>query len=55
MYYYVWMILHPKLGGYVIVEEFLELDNGEQTTRFVRKYKRDVSPEHRPLLGPSVH
>jgi len=53
LYYYVWMILRPKFGGYEIVEESLELDNGERTTRFVRKYKRDVSQERRPLLGPS--
>jgi len=48
------MILRPRLGGYEIVEEFLELDNGEWTTCFVRKPKGDASPEHSPLLGSEL-
>ncbi|KZV89003.1 amino acid transporter [Exidia glandulosa HHB12029] len=38
VYYYVWIILLPRLGGYDIVEEVVELDGGARTRRLVRKY-----------------
>lgn len=50
LYYYVWIILLPKVGGYNIVEEVVELDGGALTSRLVRKYKTQ-SLEERPLLA----
>ncbi|KAN0132987.1 Amino acid permease domain containing protein [Lactarius tabidus] len=50
LYYYVWIILLPKIGGYRIVEEVVELDGGALTSRLVRKYEAR-SPEERPLLA----
>ena len=50
LYYYVWIILLPKIGGYNIVEEVVELDGGALTSRLVRKYK-NRSLEERPLLA----
>lgn len=58
IYYYIWIVLLPKWGGYEVVEEFVELDDGARTTRLVRKYYNDVSrdenreEERRPLLRP---
>lgn len=52
LYYYVWIILLPKSGGYEIVEEVVELGGGALTTRLVRKYTTQIrSPEERPLLA----
>ncbi|KAH9043460.1 amino acid transporter [Lactarius hengduanensis] len=50
LYYYVWIILMPKIGGYYIVEEVVELGGGALTSRLARKY-RARSPEERPLLA----
>ncbi|KAH9003017.1 amino acid transporter [Lactarius hatsudake] len=50
LYYYVWIILMPKIGGYYIVEEVVELGGGALTSRLARKYK-PRSPEERPLLA----
>ncbi|KAF8273274.1 amino acid/polyamine transporter I [Lactarius quietus] len=50
LYYYVWIILLPKIGGYDIVEEVVELDGGALTSRLVKKYKTR-SLEERPLLA----
>ncbi|KAH9068445.1 amino acid transporter [Lactarius deliciosus] len=50
LYYYVWIILMPKIGGYYIVEEVVELGGGALTSRLARKYKAR-SPEERPLLA----
>ncbi|KAH8994984.1 amino acid/polyamine transporter I [Lactarius akahatsu] len=50
LYYYVWIILLPKIGGYYIVEEVVELGGGALTSRLARKY-RARSPEERPLLA----
>jgi hypothetical protein len=50
MYYYVWIVLLPKFGGYEIVEEVVDLGGGALTSRLVRKYKIR-SPEERPLLA----
>ncbi|EIM84176.1 uncharacterized protein STEHIDRAFT_100816 [Stereum hirsutum FP-91666 SS1] len=55
LYYYIWIVLLPKWGGYEVVEEFVELDDGARTTRLIRKYvSRDENreEERRPLLRP---
>ncbi|KAJ2916587.1 hypothetical protein MD484_g3834, partial [Candolleomyces efflorescens] len=39
LYYIIWVIVLPKLGGYEIVEEVQELDGGARNTRLVRRYK----------------
>ncbi|RXW21748.1 hypothetical protein EST38_g4118 [Candolleomyces aberdarensis] len=39
VYYVIWVIVLPKLGGYEIVEEVEELDGGARNTRLVRRYK----------------
>ncbi|KAI0264380.1 amino acid/polyamine transporter I [Gloeopeniophorella convolvens] len=49
VYYYVWIVLLPKIGGYAIIEEVVELDGGALTSRLVRKYSTQ-SEEERPLL-----
>jgi amino acid transporter len=49
LYYYVWVVLLPKIGGYDIVEEVVELDGGARTSQLVRRYKTR-SLEERPLL-----
>ncbi|KAI0064764.1 amino acid transporter [Artomyces pyxidatus] len=54
VYYYVWIILLPQLGGYEVVEEVIELSDGARTSHLVRKYKthppREDS-EETPLLS----
>lgn len=39
LYYVIWVIVLPRLGGYEIVEEVQELDGGARNTRLVRRYK----------------
>lgn len=55
LYYYVWIILLPKWGGYEIVEEIVELDDGARTAHLVRKPLRSDTraPEQQPLLLPT--
>lgn len=55
LYYYVWIILLPKWGGYEIVEEIVELDDGARTAHLVRKplQSNTHSPEQQPLLLPT--
>ncbi|OCB91691.1 amino acid transporter [Sanghuangporus baumii] len=56
-YYYVWIVLIPRWGGYEIVEEIEELEGGARLARLVRKYPSDastpgsVSPERVALLN----
>ncbi|KAH9063884.1 amino acid transporter [Lactarius vividus] len=50
LYYYVWIVLLPRIGGYYIVEEIVELGGGALTSRLTRKYKAR-SLEERPLLA----
>jgi len=50
LYYYIWVVLLPRIGGYDIVEEVVELDGGARTSRLVKKYKAR-SLEERPLLA----
>ncbi|KAG8931006.1 hypothetical protein FRC02_003374 [Tulasnella sp. 418] len=38
IYYYVWIILLPRLRGYEIVEETVTLPDGAVTNHFTRKY-----------------
>ncbi|KAF6757233.1 amino acid transporter [Ephemerocybe angulata] len=39
VYYVIWVVVLPKLGGYDIVEEVKGLEGGAKTTRLVRRYK----------------
>ncbi|EJD39118.1 amino acid transporter [Auricularia subglabra TFB-10046 SS5] len=53
LYYYVWIRLLPRLGGYEIVQETKELDGGVRTNVLVRRYKTRQSvrdTERSPLL-----
>ncbi|KAI9511833.1 amino acid/polyamine transporter I [Russula earlei] len=50
LYYYVWIVLLPNIGGYEFVEEVVDLGGGAFTSRLVRKYKASMPEEH-PLLG----
>lgn len=47
LYYYIWIIFLPRLGGYEIVEEVEELEGGARLAHFVRKYPKhaDASVE----------
>ena len=46
----MWIVLLPKIGGYEIVEEVVDLGGGALTSRLVRRYEIR-SPEQRPLLA----
>lgn len=48
LYYWVWIIFLPRIGGYEVVEEIEEQDDGARNMRMVRRYK-DVDGR-RPLL-----
>ncbi|KDQ19274.1 hypothetical protein BOTBODRAFT_434059 [Botryobasidium botryosum FD-172 SS1] len=56
IYYYFWIILLPKWGGYEIVEEIVDLPDGARVKRLTRRYHRQPSStsihpdEHSPLL-----
>ncbi|KAF7986504.1 hypothetical protein HWV62_31325 [Athelia sp. TMB] len=52
LYYYSWLVWLPRLGGYTIVEEIKEFDDGARATQLVRRYSK--SPEREPLLGPAA-
>ncbi|KAH9987318.1 amino acid permease-domain-containing protein [Russula compacta] len=54
LYYYVWIVLLPKIGEYEIVEEVVDLGGGALTSRLVRKYKTQPL-EERPLLASPHH
>ncbi|KAL5526562.1 hypothetical protein ACEPAF_8286 [Sanghuangporus sanghuang] len=43
VYYYVWIVLLPRLGGYEVVEEIEELEGGARLARLVRKYPNNSS------------
>lgn len=36
LYYWIWMILLPRLGGYEMVQETVTLEGGALTNRFQR-------------------
>ena len=51
-YYWVWMVVLPRFGGYEIVEEVENLKGGAKIVTLVRRY-RDRSADHgevEPLL-----
>jgi len=54
LYYYIWIVLLPRIGGYEVVEEVVDLGGGAFTSRLVRNYKTR-SPEERPLLASPPH
>lgn len=49
IYYWLWIVLLPKLGRYEIVEEIEEQNNGARNVRLVRQYLHEET-EHQPLL-----
>ena len=63
LYYYVWMVLLPRLGGYEIIEEVENLKGGARTATLVRRYHNQNNPnrtdhpeegqEHQHLLSSS--
>ncbi|KDQ19238.1 hypothetical protein BOTBODRAFT_62680 [Botryobasidium botryosum FD-172 SS1] len=57
VYYYAWIILLPRLGGYEIVEEVEVLSDGALTKRLVRRYHDKAmldGVERARLLGENV-
>ncbi|KAH9960881.1 hypothetical protein BC827DRAFT_1267924 [Russula dissimulans] len=54
LYYYIWIVLLPKIGRYEVVEDVVDLGGGALTSRLVRKYTAR-SPEERPLLASAHH
>jgi len=53
LYYYVWIVWLPKLGGYIIVAEVEELDDGARTTRLTRRYQSKRTPAEEESLVAS--
>ncbi|KAG0695186.1 amino acid permease-domain-containing protein [Suillus ampliporus] len=55
IYYWLWIIFLPWLGGYTIVEEVERLEDGVSVAEFKRKYHPSVADtdnrEQRPLLA----
>jgi len=59
LYYWIWVIILPKLGGYEIVEQAEKLKDGARMTKLVRRYADSKVPhdseilhsEQQPLLG----
>ena len=47
MYYYFWIVLLPRLGGYEVVEEIEELEGGARLARLVRKYPNSTLSRQR--------
>jgi hypothetical protein len=46
----VWIVWLPKQGGYVIVEEVEELDDGARATRLTRRYLSKPAPAEEEVL-----
>ncbi|EJD06554.1 amino acid transporter [Fomitiporia mediterranea MF3/22] len=44
VYYYFWIVLLPRLGGYEVVEEVEELEGGARLARLVRRYPVATKP-----------
>jgi len=44
-YYYVWLVLLPRWRGYTVVEEVVELPNGELTNRLAKVYSTSIQSE----------
>ncbi|KLO17392.1 amino acid transporter [Schizopora paradoxa] len=59
IYYWIWVVLLPKLGGYEIIEEVEELPDGARIAKLVRRYvdgkaprdEEDLHTEQQPLLN----
>ena len=51
VYYYVWIVLLPRLGRYEVVEEIEELEGGARLARLVRKYPNSA-PSRQPSVDP---
>ncbi|KAG1738394.1 amino acid permease-domain-containing protein [Suillus paluster] len=55
VYYWLWIVFLPWLGGYTIVEEVERLDDGALVARLTRKYHPSVAEtdnrEQQPLLA----
>jgi len=51
LYYYVWIIWLPKLGGYTIVEEAEVLDDGARATRLTRRYENKRTSEEDNIVS----
>ncbi|KAG1736583.1 amino acid/polyamine transporter I [Suillus lakei] len=55
VYYWLWIVFLPWLGGYIIVEEVEQLEDGALTARLIRKQHPSVAEndngEQRPLLA----
>ncbi|RDB26314.1 High-affinity methionine permease [Hypsizygus marmoreus] len=49
LYYWLWIIILPKFGGYQVVEEVEELPDGARNARLVRRYK-EAEDDRQPLL-----
>ncbi|THH01778.1 hypothetical protein EW145_g6853 [Phellinidium pouzarii] len=45
LYYYVWIILLPRIGGYEIVEDVEELQGGARLARLVRKHPSTLNAQ----------
>ncbi|KAG2126693.1 amino acid/polyamine transporter I [Suillus cothurnatus] len=54
-YYWLWIVVLPRLGGYTVVEEVERLEDGALTARLTRKYHFSVSDtdngEQQPLIA----
>jgi hypothetical protein len=50
LYYYVRIIWLPNFGGYTIVEEVEELDDGARVTRLTRRYQSKQAPAEEETL-----
>ncbi|KZV68282.1 amino acid transporter [Peniophora sp. CONT] len=53
-YYYLWIVLLPRWGGYEVVEEIVDLGGGARTGKLVRKYTSSTD-ENAPLLASSSY
>jgi hypothetical protein len=55
VYYWMWIVFLPWLGGYTIVGEVERMKDGALTTRLTRKYHASAAGanngERQPLLG----
>jgi hypothetical protein len=55
VYYWMWIVFLPWLGGYTLVGEVERMKDGALTTRLMRKYHASAAGanngERQPLLG----
>lgn len=62
LYYYIWIVLIPRLGGYEVIEEVEEIEGGARLARLIRKYpsttttrSQSHSEEREHLLSSPTH